>query len=245
MSAFALLGDLANRAPSVIEPGLPQLLQEAIRCIDPLYPSVCNNSIWAIGEICVRCGKNATALSPFAREILAALVPLIMGNSHDGQTASIQGLPENTSATLGRLARVDPCFVKDDLPTFISGWCEGLARIADINERRDAFEGLLLAIHANPQAIISSNNRKSTVTALIFAIISWHIPPNENGVKTITPEVLHGSYSFQPFPKEAIEVGQALGQLIVQVKEALGSEWDDVAKMPVNVRRLLSEVYQI
>jgi transportin-1 len=51
MSLFALLGDLAKNAPSLIESGLPQLLSEAILSIDPMHSAMCNNAIWAVGEL--------------------------------------------------------------------------------------------------------------------------------------------------------------------------------------------------
>lgn len=245
MSAFAMLGDLARKCPSVIEPGISELLKQAIMCIDPLHPNVCNNSIWAIGEVCVRCGKNSTALSPYARDILDNLIPIIMGNSINGKNG-IPGLTENAAATIGRLARVDSNFVKDDLPRFLNGWCEGLANIADADERRDAFEGLLLAIQSNPQAIMTTGDRSRMVSSLILAIVSWHLPrDDESGLSALSSDALFGPYNFVPFPNDAAELGQAFQQLLREIKSALGPEWDASLKMPGNVKRLLAESYQI
>lgn len=124
MSAFALLGDLARNAPTVLEVALPELLKEAIACLDPVHPSVCNNAVWAIGEVCVRCGANPAPLEPFAPSLLHNLIALLMGNGLDGSGygPAIPGLAENAAATTGRLAKVNPNFVAADLPRFLLGW---------------------------------------------------------------------------------------------------------------------------
>jgi len=273
MSAFALLGDLANRCPVVLEPALPTFLREAIHCVNPLYPTVCNNAVWSVGEICVKFrGGNLEVLTPFVGEILERIVPLIVGTAEgiDGDSEDeslddeeyddapkkrsrkrsiVPGLVENASATLGRLARIDPAFIKDDLPRFLSGWCEGLARISDLNERRDAFEGLVMAIQSNPHSILSlpPQQRATTVTALIFAVTSWHIP---DASKFVTSELLYGDYAFAPFPVKEVgeggsELWRQLGLLLRELKRAIGEGWDEMTKMPVNVKRLLAEMYQV
>jgi len=246
MSAFALIGDLARKSPGLIEAGIPQLMQELIENIDPTHPFVCNNATWAVGEICARCGREqAFLLKPYTNNLLEKLIPLLMGNSSDSNSCSIQGLAENASATMGRLARLDALFVQADLPRFVAGWCEGLARVADITERREAFEGFIMAIHANPNAILAAQNRSAVVAAFLFAIVSWHIPTESSGVRNITSEVLNGQYVFKPFPVESAEIGNALKQLLIQIRNALGQNLDEVAAMPCNVRRLLAEQYCI
>jgi len=137
--------------------------------------------------------------------------------------------------------------VKDDLPRFLSGWCEGLSCVADPNERHDAFEGLLLAIQCNPQAIMSSKNQAATVTAIIMSIVSWHVPKDEEtGVAYITSEQLHGPYSFLPFPAIASDLGHSFQQLLHEIRSALGDEfWNNSLVMPQNVKRLLMEAYNL
>ena len=46
MSAFALIGDLARKSPGLIEPGIPQLMQELIDNIDPTHPVSSLNNIY-------------------------------------------------------------------------------------------------------------------------------------------------------------------------------------------------------
>jgi hypothetical protein len=248
MSAFALVGDLGRNTPALLEPGIGLIITETIRCIDPVHPSVCNNATWAMGEICVRFGsENSNILAPYVESLLGQLIPLLVGNQDGsgGGASAIPGLPENASSTMGRLARINPNFVSRDLPRFVPGWCEGLARIADMTERNEAFEGLLVAIHSNPTAIISAGNQTASVAAFIFAIVSWHIPTGEDGVKSITSQVLHGEYSFEPFPPGSARIGEALGQILREMRKALGDNWNEVSRMPVNVRRLLADVYQV
>lgn len=159
-------------------------------------------------------------------------------------TVSIPGLAENAAATVGRLARIDPGFVQADLPRFIVGWCEGIAKVSDIRERREAFEGLILALLANPHAILSAPNRAAVFTAFVFAIVSWHIPVDERGIKLLTADMLQGPYTFQPFPVEDAELGNALRQLFTQMRSTLGLDFDVVANLPPNVQRLIAEYYR-
>lgn len=249
MSAFAVLGDLARQAPTLIEAGLHTLLAEAISSIDLMHPAVCNNSLWAIGEICVRCGENAGPLTSHATDLVQVLVPLLMGNSFDIDGNSIDttipGILENAAITLGRLSCVSSSFVAPDLGRFLLGWCDGLSKIANPTERSDAFRGFVLALRANPHSIQSAGpDLSQTIGAILFAIVSWHIPPDDmlQGV-----DLLNGNYGFQPFPGEFVELKESFTQLLTDLKSSSGQEiWNQVdSQMPANVRRLMKEVYHI
>ena len=124
MSAFALMGDVAKNCPVVIQDGLGELLEEAIANIDSFHPSICNNAVWAIGEVCVKCNGNPDALQRYAPEIMENLITLLMGPaySEDGNGYSTKGLSENAASTMGRLAKVNPAFVTNDLHRFLQGW---------------------------------------------------------------------------------------------------------------------------
>jgi transportin-1 len=247
MSALALLGDLARNAPALIEPALPQLLQEAIVNLEPTHESMdsslCNNAVWAIGEICVQCGRNPAPLEPFAPILVQKLVALLMGNGM-GHVADIPGLPENAAACAGRLATVNPQFVAADLPRFLMGWCDGMAKIVDPTERRDAFNGFCSAVYSNPQAIQqTSSNASSAISSILYAIVSWHVPPEALAEDAI--DVLSGNYGLQPFPPSEAELGSRLSQLLRDIRTSVGQDtWQEVEnQMPVNVRRLLRETY--
>lgn len=70
-SAFALLGDLAKTCYPLVQPFVHLLIPVMATNINPDNISVCNNSIWAIGEIAMRLG---TGISPFLQQILGPLV---------------------------------------------------------------------------------------------------------------------------------------------------------------------------
>mmetsp|Transcript_3483 Transcript_3483/g.6713 ORF Transcript_3483/g.6713 Transcript_3483/m.6713 type:complete len:1018 (+) Transcript_3483:120-3173(+) len=249
MSAFALFGDLARRAPGIIQPGMNELMAEAIACIDPMYPSVCNNAVWSIGEVCVKCEGNPDSLKPYAPDIVEKLITLLMGNavSSEGHTLVVPGIAENASAAMGRLAKVNAAdFVGPELGRFLLGWCEGMAKITDPTERRDAFQGFVLALRSNPQALQqASHNRapSSAISSILFAISSWHIP--EDGSGGSGANLISGDFAFSPFPPEEAELGRALTTLLQEIKASLGEDaWGQVDKsLPVNVRRLFRENY--
>lgn len=248
MSALALLGDLARNAPSMIEQGLPTLLQDAIASLDStfdeeLHGSLCSNAVWAIGEICVKCGSNSTPLEPFAQTLMQRLVGILMGNGAD-RVSSVHGLAENAAACVGRLANVNAGFVAPELPRFLLGWCDGLSRVLDPTERREAFTGLCNALYANPQAIRQVDaDVPNVITSILFAILTWHIPPE---IPRDTDDFLNGDYGFIPFPPTEPELGQRLAQLIRDIRTSVGEEsWKKSQdRLPVNVRRLFREAYQ-
>jgi transportin-1 len=241
MSAFAIIGDLARKAPSVLEPALLEVLKESMANLDPSHPTVCNNAVWAIGEICLRCIGNPAPLEPVAQELVHHLIALQMGNGLSSGGIGVPGLPENAATTTGRLAKVNPNFIAADLPRFLLGWCDGMARIADPTERRDAFQGFVQAVYANPTAIQSAAAKPAdAISSILFAIVSWHMPEDvdSNGIASV---------QFQPFPPIEAELGEALKKLLQDIKTSAGEDtWSMVdTQLPVNVRRLLREVYHV
>ena len=248
MSSFALLGDLARKSPSVLEEGISQLMKEGLQCCDETqYPSVCNNATWAIGEICIQCVGHDGLLNGLKELIVEKLGQLLMAEQY-GDGKGITGLSQNAAASMGRMAMVDPSVVGRELDRFFIGWCEGLASIVDPLERHDGFKGLILAIHSNPAAIVSPPNPidPKKLTSIIFAIVSWHIPADENGVPTFTYEMANGVYSFESFPEEYRELGSNLCELLHSIRKSITDEdWKRVEGLPRNIGRLLNEVYQL
>ena len=258
ISALALLGDLARNAPSILEPALPQLLQEAVASMDTVHSSVCTNAVWAVGEICVRCEGHPAILEPFAPTLLQNLIGFLVGNgegigsdyqnkqysSSDLFGWKMSGLRENAAACMGRLAKVNAGFVAADLSRFLVGWCDGMAKISDRTERRDAFQGFIQAVYANPQAIQQADKNVAAVcVSILFAILSWHVPDSSYSSNLLTST----EYQFVPFPPAEAELGAALVKLMHDMKVSVGEEtWHLVQKgLPVNVRRLLRENYQL
>lgn len=122
MSSFALIGDLTRNCANILQPAISEFVRESIRCIDVMHGSVCNNSLWALGEICVKCQDNHGVIDPFAADILRALVPILMGNGAQGNISSIPGLAENAASCLGRLSMVRAAYVSQELSTILPGW---------------------------------------------------------------------------------------------------------------------------
>ena len=60
-------------------------------------------------------------------------------------------------------------------------------------------------------------------------------------------DFLVGEYGFQPFPATETELAQQLTKLIHDIKSSVGEDtWKTVQNhLPVNVRRLLREAYQL
>jgi transportin-1 len=246
ISALALLGDLARNVPTLIEPALSELLREAIANLEPvqheMHSSLANNAVWAIGEICVQCGENSTPLEPFAAALMQQLIAMLMGNGQ-GRVSSIPGLAENAAACAGRLATVNPNFVGPELPRFLMGWCDGIAKISDPTERRDAYIGFCKSLYANPQAIQqAAANTADVISSILFSVVSWHIPAEAPSDVT---DFLSGDYGFQHFPPTEADLGNLLAQLMRDIRSSIGEDvWNAVQnQLPVNVRRLLHEAY--
>ena len=250
MSALALVGDLTRNTPTVLQPALPQIVRELISCLDTNHPSVAINSAWALGEICIQCKGQPAIMEPHAPAMLQNAIGLLMGSGvyDDGTThySTIPGLIENVSACVGRLALVNPMFVAPELPRFLCGWCDGLGKIRDPVERHDAFTGFVHTIYANPQAIGQASGMViDSMVSILFAILTWHIPedlPDDSFKKMLTDK-----YRFVPFPASEAELGTALVKLVQDMKQSVGeNEWQIVTKrLPVNVRKLFREVYNL
>ena len=260
MSAFALLGDLARLSPSVVEAGLDELLAEAVASMEPMHPSVCNNAVWAVGEICVQCGRgNAAPLRPHAPDLVRTLATLLMGEcmGPDGSVVTLAGIAENSAATMGRLALCGPGLVAPDLAVFLTGWCDGMAKISDPGERSDAFGGLVQALRANPGAVAGADpegrgDPAGAVRSILFAVSSWHLPQapgaGENGGGGGGAD--GGGPSFVADPP-GLEEGlrSELAALLSQMKAGLLGEeaWREKVErgMPPSVRRLFRDSYGV
>lgn len=57
-SSFALLGDLTKACFPHVHPFMAEFFPILGQNLNPDFISVCNNATWAIGEICMKLGKN-------------------------------------------------------------------------------------------------------------------------------------------------------------------------------------------
>ncbi|GAX26877.1 hypothetical protein FisN_9Lh166 [Fistulifera solaris] len=239
MSALALLGDLAHHTPAMLEPAWTQLLHEAVRSTDSLSQStsVAANAVWATGEIIIRCQGNAKSLEPIVEPLIQNLLAIL----GDGT----EGLIENAAACTGRLAIVVPDVVAPHLERFLlAGWCDAMGKVSDPDERRDAYEGFLRAIYLNSNAIhrVHGQDVISVIVSIVRCIMTWHLPPHPIGDSNEAYE-----NQFRPFPPTEAKLGDALSQLLMNMKSSVGDEtWMMVHRhLPVNARKLLREAYQL
>ncbi|CAF1019344.1 unnamed protein product, partial [Rotaria sordida] len=163
-SSFALLGDLTKACFRHVHKHLNIFLPLLTQNLDPHHVSVCNNAIWAIGEISIHIGSE---IQPFVSIILESLISIINRNN------TPKTLLENTAITIGRLGLVCPNDVSSQLQRFIRPWCIALRNIRDNDEKDSAFRGICNMIILNPLAVTNE------FIYVCDAIASWEKPPIE------------------------------------------------------------------
>ncbi|CAJ0950774.1 unnamed protein product, partial [Mesorhabditis belari] len=161
-SCFALLGDLAKSCFHHLKSMSSVFIDVLARNLDPEQVSVCNNAIWALGEMALKMGVE---MKPFVHLYLQYLV-LVMNRQNAQRT-----LLENTAITLGRLGIYCTDEVAPYLQHFIRACCYALRNIRDNSEKESAFNGLCHMINANPAGCMQD------FIFLCDAIASWNQPP--------------------------------------------------------------------
>ncbi|VDN02526.1 unnamed protein product [Thelazia callipaeda] len=188
-SSFALLGDLSKVCYHYIQPHINVFLPILAQNMGSESISVCNNSIWAIGEIAMKMGEG---MRPHVLGFMPALI-IVMNREKGPRT-----LLENTgnflnlklyfsvkvSITLGRLGIDCGNEVAPFLPQFIRPWCLSLRNIRDNKEKESAFRGLCNMISLNPAGVLAE------FIFLCDAIASWNNP--EPDLKLMFSRILHG-----------------------------------------------------
>jgi hypothetical protein len=81
--------------------------------LNPEFISVCNNAIWAIGEIAIQYGSD---MAQYTNLLLDPLVEII------NRPNTPKTLLENTAITIGRIGLVCPNQVSPYLQSFIRVW---------------------------------------------------------------------------------------------------------------------------
>uniref|UniRef100_A0A914ZWH3 Transportin-1 n=2 Tax=Parascaris univalens TaxID=6257 RepID=A0A914ZWH3_PARUN len=174
-SSFALLGDLSKACYHHLQPCIHLFMPILTQNLNPELISVCNNSIWAIGEVAMKMGEGM-------RQYVAALLPaliFVMNRDKGPKT-----LLENTAITLGRLGISCSAEVAPYLPQFIRAWCLALRNIRDNDEKESAFRGLCIMINVNPAGVLGE------FIFLCDAIASWSQPQPD--LKMMFSRILHG-----------------------------------------------------
>ena len=200
-SSFALLGDLTKACFPHLKPVLGKLILYA-KCLlenifflkgdffqvlsmnlNPELISVCNNAIWAIGEIAMQLGNEA---GQYAQMVLEQLIEII------NRPNTPKTLLENTAITIGRLGLVCPNQVAPYLQSFIQVWCTSLRSIRDNEEKDSAFRGICQLISINPSGVVND------FVFFCDAVASWHNPKAD--LKKMFHDV-NGRFLFWKFLK--------------------------------------------
>lgn len=164
-AAFALVGDLCKASVSHLAPIFNTVVETGLKNLEaPLLcyenNAACNNACWALGEMAVK--LRSEQLQPFAGPVAERLAFLIHpDNRMPGN------LIENAVITLGRVAWVCPEPLAPHLAVFIHGWCLGLRRLVDTDEKEHAFMGLCSLVRLNPEVAAAS------YVELALALSSW------------------------------------------------------------------------
>ena len=115
-----------------------------------------------------------------------------------------------------------------------------MSKISDLDERRDAFKGFIEVVRLHPECILEATKGSDTLTSILLAILSWHIP--DGCVPTAT--MLRGPYQFKEFPAHCRELIDDIASLLHLVLPLVG--WDKVkSDVPMNVKLLLRDTYKL
>lgn len=179
-SAFGLLGDLGTHNVDVLLPYMPAIMKTSIMHMDMSYgPAVCNNAIWAAGEISLSLGGSG--IHPYSNDLFQRLVTVL--DSED----VVSTVSENAAIAIGRLGKSVPTVVAAHLGLFVTKWCYYMKDVAESDEKDSAYLGLCQAVFVQPDGLMSSEEQ---LTSFIDCVSSY-IDPSEELIG-VTRQVLEG-----------------------------------------------------
>lgn len=145
-SAYAAIGDLAANCFPLIQPHLEEIMTNLLANFKNhvQFTNLCNNVIWASGEIALKWGP---AMQPFVLPLLQEYVPLL-----NNETTS-RALGENLAIALGRFGLVASDIVAPHLQHFSDGWCKAITHVEYSAEKDSAFQGICLMAQKNPPGL--------------------------------------------------------------------------------------------
>jgi len=205
---------------------------------------VVNNALWGFGELCLKCTGSPAPLVPFKEKVLEALVPLLLSQQ--------VGIVENAAACIGRLAMVDGKGF--GLETVMGGkmdiWFDGIGKIYDRVEKADALRGSLALVRAHPGLVMDESSRRSSVSAFMMMVASFHVRVYEEGGEFRELEhddLHHATYMFEPWPQDlGEELRMALGGIIGNISAGLGAEGKEIFRvLPSNVKKLMVQQWGV
>jgi hypothetical protein len=139
------------------------------------YPLVFNNAIWSFGEYILRISKYDRNLleSYVPNQCLLRIIQSMIFAMHDYEIEEI--LAQNIAITWGILCEFLTSKILDYTEEIFTDWCRILSQLALSHERDQAFRGLIVILHTQPQILTSTRY----VTAVLDACISWIEPPDD------------------------------------------------------------------
>lgn len=158
-SALAVLGDLAINCVKIIEPYLDVVMKSTIKQIDMAYtPGVCNNAIWALGEIALKLQEN---IKPYAEELCQILWKQL--ESDEG----VSSVWENSACALGRLGQGSPETLAPHVGQFITKWATQIAPMPENGEKESAYIGMCNVVSQNPSGITDEQALKGFIHVIV------------------------------------------------------------------------------
>eukprot|EP00049_Salpingoeca_infusionum_P019426 m.361806 g.361806 ORF g.361806 m.361806 type:complete len:878 (+) comp19921_c0_seq1:188-2821(+) len=162
--ALGALGELSNNCGVLLHDHLEAIVAVLVENMDPLFASVCNNTIWTLSRLSSAFGED---LQPYYPTLLEHLIPLI------NRKLCSPMLLENLALCIGILGRYPTQELIDALPDYLVVWSTILRDVQDNPEKADAFVGMCLVIKHNPQAALRG------LVYFLDAVASWEQPPPE------------------------------------------------------------------
>lgn len=139
-SAFSVLGDLAQHCFQSIRPHVKQFVHLCVKYMNIEYPSVCNNTIWALGEMIV---KDGDEIKVYAEAIFPMLTSFI------SQTRLPPGIRENSTIVICRFCLFAPetvSLAKD----YFGVLCVNVGKLSDGLEKQQSARGLCQILNKEP-----------------------------------------------------------------------------------------------
>jgi transportin-1 len=184
-TGLALLGDFAVSGFQFVRPFLDDIMAGTIPQItaEGNSPSVCNNALWAIGEIALQLGPQ---FQPFVQHLLPRLMTIM--NTHDAPAPIL----ENAAIAIGRLGLACSDEIAPELGTFAGPFLQALKDVRDNEEKDSAFRGLCQLIGKNPTGL------GGHLTTFVIAAAKYGEPSQELAEMflTVCPENCVSNFRF-------------------------------------------------
>lgn len=172
-SAFALVGDLAQKCPmplaEFIRPDSP-LIAAIDRYMDVMREDntqgAANNAVWALGELFVRFPEKMVPVASHLNERLCAILAYADG------TVS-RGYLENVAVALGRGMALNPS-APPLFASHLGRWALMMSLVSDLQERSSAWTPVVRILLAAPEYI-----EIASIPPLLKSIFHFRSPPVE------------------------------------------------------------------